>query len=353
VDQLKSGLPILTLNIYTTGVFELRVLLVGLGSIGKRHLSNIKTIDPNAIITVWHLHSKKQELGLKIESVTDVVYSFEDAIRKKPDVAFITCPSSHHISIATMLAKEGIDLFIEKPLSSNLSGVENFLHIGKKQKIVIMVGYNLRFHRPIQLLKQKISDGAIGNLIGIRAEVGQYLPDWRPGRDYRQSVSACKELGGGAVLELSHELDYARWFFGEVKSVSAQVDRLGDLDIDVEDTADIILKFSNNAIGSIHLDMVQRSPTRCCHVVGSEGTLKWDGMTDLVTQFSTKTNKWSVLHPAEKIDRNEMYLTEIQHFFECVNTRKEPLIGGYEGKRVLEIALAALESSKEQRSVII
>ena len=326
---------------------------MGLGSIGKRHLSNIKTIDPDAVITVWHLHSKKDELNVKVNGINNVVYSFDDAIRQKPDVAFITCPSPLHIPIATMLAQERIDLFIEKPLSSNLADVENFLRIGKTQKIVIMVGYNFRFHRPIQILKQKIIEGAIGNLIGIRAEVGQYLPDWRPGKDYRQSVSACKELGGGVVLELSHELDYARWFFGEVKSVSAQVDRLSDLDIDVEDTADIILNFSNNAIGSIHLDMIQRSPTRCCHMIGSEGTLNWDGMTDLVTLFSVKNNKWSVLHPAEKIDWNEMYLTEIQHFFECVNNRKEPLINGFEGKRVLEIALAVLESSKVQRCVII
>lgn len=290
---------------------------------------------------------------MKIFGINKVVYSFEDAIREKPEVAFITCPSSLHISIAIMLAQEGIDLFIEKPLSSKLEDVEKLLHIGKNQNIIIMVGYNFRFHRPLQILKQKISEGAIGNLIGIRVEVGQYLPDWRPGTDYRHSVSAQKELGGGVVLELSHELDYARWLFGEVKSVSAQVDRLSDLKIDVEDSADIILKFTNNAIGSIHLDMVQRSPTRCCQAVGSEGTLKWDGMTDLVTLFSIKSNEWSVLHPAEKIDRNEMYLTEIQHFFECVNSRKDPIISGYEGKRVLEIALAVLESSTEQRSVII
>lgn len=331
----------------------MRVLLVGLGSIGKRHLSNIRLIDPDAEIIVWHLHSKKDELNGKTNGVNKVVYSFEDAIRTKPDVAFITCPSPFHISIATMLAREGIDLFIEKPISSNLAEVENFLNIGNTQKIVIMIGYNFRFHRPIQLLKQKITEGIIGDLIGIRAEVGQYLPDWRPGMDYRQSVSARKSLGGGAVLELSHEIDYVRWLFGEVKSVSAQVDQLSDLEIDVEDTADIILKFYNNAIGSIHLDMIQKCPNRYCHVIGSEGTLKWDGMTDLVTQYSAKDKELSILHPPKKIDRNEMYLSEIHHFFECVNNRTQSLINGYEGKRVLEIALAVLESSKLQQSVII
>lgn len=338
---------------HTVGVFTLRVLLVGLGSIGRRHLSNIKKSNPDAEITVWHLHSKKDELSEKLNDVNTVVYSFEDAVREKPDVAFITCPSSLHISIAIRLAQKGIDLFIEKPLSSNLADVQRFLRVGKTQKIVIMVGYNFRFHYPLQLIKQKISEGIIGKPLGIRAEVGQYLPDWRPGTDYRHSVSAQKKLGGGVVLELSHELDYARWLIGEVKSVSAQVDKLSNLELDVEDSADIILKFSNNAVGNIHLDMFQRTPTRFCHVVGSEGTLHWDGMTDLVTQFSKKMNEWSVLYPAKKIDRNKMYLTEIQHFFECVNTRQDPLVNGYEGKRVLEIALAALESSKEQRTVIL
>ena len=173
----------------------MRVLFVSLGSIGNRHLSNVKTIDPKAVITVWHLHSKKDESNVKVNGINNVVYSFDDAIRQKPDVAFITCPSSLHISIAIMLAQEGIDLFIEKPISSNLKDVEKLLQIGKTQKIIIMVGYNFRFHRPLQLLKHKIIEGEIGNLIGIRAEAGQYLPDWRPGQDYRQSVSARKELG--------------------------------------------------------------------------------------------------------------------------------------------------------------
>lgn len=329
----------------------MRYLLVGLGSIGKRHLRNIKTLDPDGLVTVWHTHTKKGEAELPDPRPERIVYSFEEAIDPKPDVAFITTPASAHIPVATRLASEGIDLFIEKPLSSQVSGIDELLKIQKTKKILLMVGYSLRFHPPLQFLKQCVSEGKIGKLLAIRAEVGQYLPEWRPGTDYRSSVSARRELGGGAVFELSHELDYVLWLAGEATSVTAQVDRVSDLEIDVEDTADIILKFASGAQGSIHLDMVQRPSTRYCKVTGTDGTVIWDGATDSVMLFSNKTGEWSALYSGQKVDRNLMYLSELEHFFTCTRERKEPLIAGMDGKRVLELALAALQSSREQRSI--
>ena len=329
----------------------MRYLIVGLGSIGKRHLRNIQLIDPHGTVTVWHTHTKRSEMETLDTLSERVVYSFEEAIDPKPDVAFITNPASAHVPIATRLAREGIDLFIEKPLSSILSGVDNLLKIQKKHKTLIMVGYNLRFHQPLQILKQCVGEGKIGKLIGIRSEVGQYLPEWRPGTDYRSSVSARNELGGGAVLELSHELDYALWLAGDVISVTAQTDRLSDLEIDVEDTAEIILRFASGALGSIHLDMVQRPSTRYCKILGTDGTIIWDGTTDSVMLFSNETGLWSILHPEQKVDRNLMYISELEHFFACIRERKEPIITGSDGKRVLQVALAALQSSREQRSI--
>lgn len=323
---------------------------MGLGSIGKRHLRNIRAIDPEGYITVWHTRAKKSD-GDPDVPADRVVYSFEEAIDPKPDVAFITSPASVHIPVATRLAGEGIDLFIEKPLSSVLAGIDELLQIQKRHNTLIMVGYNLRFHPPLQVLKQCIGDGRIGKILSIRAEVGQYLPEWRPGTDYRTSVSARSELGGGAVLELSHELDYAMWLAGDVASVTAQAGRLSDLEIDVEDTAEMILRFASGAMGSIHLDMVQRPTVRYCKVLGTEGTVTWDGTTDAVMLYSHNTGQWSTLHPGQKTDRNLMYSAELEHFFACVRERKEPLVTGADGKRVLQLALAALQSSREQRSI--
>jgi predicted dehydrogenase len=195
-------------------------------------------------------------------------------------------------------------------------------------------------------MREALAEGRIGRPLVLRAEAGQYLPDWRPGRDYRQTVSAKSVLGGGAVLELSHELDYARWLVGDVEAVAAQVAKVSDLEIDVEDVAQIILKFKSGAIGCIHLDMIQRPPTRACRVTGTEGTLAWDWADRRVRHFSAKRGEWADLLVEEEPDRNTMYLEELRHFFACVKNRQSPAVTGEDGRRTLEIALAVKESSR-------
>ena len=333
------------------GMPIIRALIVGLGSMGRRHLANLRLIEPTAHITVWHQHSKPQD-GTEAASPADcIVYRLEDVLDTKPDVALITNPAPLHIETALALARQGIHLFIEKPLSDTLDGVDELLDLCRGRSLVLMVGYNFRFYRPLQVMRQALIEGRIGPPIAVRAEAGQYLPGWRPGSDYRQSVSARRDLGGGAVLELSHELHYVRWLVGEVKTVSAQVGHLSDLEIDVEDAAEIILQFSNGATGSVHLDMVDRATTRTCRIIGTEGTLTWDGMSHRVQLFSAATDTWSDLHPAKAIDRNEMYVEELRHFLDCVRGNEMPIVSGDDGRRVLEIALAAKQSSREQRGV--
>lgn len=329
----------------------LNYLLVGLGSIGKRHLKNLRSIEPDSHITVWHTSPKRNESEDNITLADRVVYSLEEAIFPKPDAAFITSPASSHISLAEKLVRESIDLFIEKPISASLSGIDELLKVQKTKKTLIMVGYNLRFHHPLQILKKNIENGKIGKIICIQAEAGQYLPHWRPGTDYRNSASARSDLGGGVILELSHELDYSLWLLGEAISVTAQAARLSNLEIDVEDTADILLTFSQGAMGNIHLDMIQQPSSRNCKVVGTGGTITWDGLTDSVMLFSNQTGEWSVLHPPKKEDWNSMYIAEMEHFLSCIRSRKVPLITGEDGKRALMVALAALRSAKEQRSI--
>ena len=329
----------------------MRALIVGLGSIGRDHLTNFRLVEPGAHVTVWHQHLKRPDATDIAPLADDVVYRLEDALETKPDVALITNPASLHIETGLALARRGIHLFIEKPLSSTLDGIDELLDLCRKRALVLMVGYNFRFYRPLQVLRQALAEGRIGRVVSLRAEAGQYLPEWRRGRDYRQCVSARRDLGGGAVLELSHELDYVRWLLGEVKTVSAQVGHFSDLEVDVEDTAEIILQFHTGAMGSVHLDMVQHPAIRTCRIVGTEGTLTWDGIRHRVQLFSAATNTWSDLHPAKTTDRNEMYVVELRHFLDCVKGNDTPVVSGHDARRVLEIALAVKQSSQDGRVV--
>jgi predicted dehydrogenase len=328
-----------------------KVLIVGLGSIGTRHLTNIKLLSPTAEIVVLRRHSSRDGDTPDGLETAHVVHSMDDALETCPDLAIVSNPASVHIQTAMSLAQADVDLFLEKPISDKMTGVDALLRECHERSLILMVGYNLRFCRPLQVLQRAVTDGRIGRVMRIRAEVGQFLPDWRPGADYRQGGSARRELGGGVVLELSHELDYVRWLGGDVRSVSAQLGHLSDLEIDVEDNAEIILEFESGIVGSVHLDMVERVPGRTCRVVGTEGTVVWDGSSNRVRQFLGSVGVWTDLHPAEMVDRNVMYLEEIEHFLECVRTRRRPLITGDDARDVLSIANAAKESSAARRVI--
>ncbi|MDE4907290.1 Gfo/Idh/MocA family oxidoreductase [Methanogenium marinum] len=327
----------------------MKILIIGLGSIGSKHLKNIKCLCPNAEINILHLKNKINNQS--VTGINNIFFDLNLAIESKPDIAFLTCPAPLHIPIAKELAKNGVNLFIEKPISDNLNDISQFIELCAKNRIVVMIGYNLRFNPALCAVKKALDNNLIGKSLSFRAEVGQYLPDWRPRSDYRKCVSSHKETGGGALLELSHEIDYARWLMGEVGIVDAVVDHISDLEMDVEDIAEINLKFKTGALGNIHLDMISRSNIRNCKIIGTEGTLFWDGVKNISKIYSSKTGKCSNL--CESSDRNDTYLMEIQHFFDCVKTGKQPKITIEDARKDLEIVLAAKKSSLEQRSVIL
>ena len=328
----------------------MRILLVGFGSIGRRHLANLRTLLPAAQIAVWR-HAPPVAGPEDIAGASCVLYDQRAALDFRADAAILANPAPFHLPVAAVLAAHGVHLFIEKPISHTAAGVAELLADCNRRHLVVMVGYNLRFDPSLAAARRVCEEGLIGKIVALRAEVGSYLPEWRPESDYRNAVSARPELGGGAVLELSHELDYMRWLGGEVTAVSARLGQLGALRIDVEDTAEITLQFRDGGIGQVHLDMIQRAATRTCRIIGTEGTVVWDGLTGAVQLFTSAANGWSTICAAGESDRNAMYLAELQHFLDCVRDRRPPRITGEDGWRALQIALAAKRSHVEQRVI--
>ncbi len=329
----------------------MRALIVSLGSIGRRHFANLRQLLPDAEITVLR-HEGGQPPPPNCRSLANhVVYSLEEALEARPDIAVIASPAPFHVAVADRLARHGIHLFMEKPISDRAEGVQGLIDLCRQRNVVLSVGYDLRFEPSLIAVHDAVHSGRIGRVMGFRAEVGQYLPDWRPTADYRQTVSARKELGGGVLLELSHEFDYARWIMGEVAEVFAQATRVSDLEIDVEDLAEVVLRFSNGTVGSVHLDMVQASPTRTCRIIGTEGTLTWDSQQRHARIFSRSTKQWSDLGPAAAGQRTSPFLDEMRQFLNCVAGNAAPSVSGEDGLRALEIALAAKESAECKRTI--
>ena len=181
-----------------------RILIVGLGSIGKRHLRLARSLLPNSDIRILR-HKASSEVS---EFSNGCFYSLKEAIAFAPQIAVIASPAPFHIPTAQALAENGIHLLIEKPLSDSLYGVTHLLATCKNKGTVLLTGFNLRFLPSLQRFRDLLCEGVIGKTFSFRCEIGQYLPSWRPKCDYRKGVSGRRELGGGALLELSHEIDY-------------------------------------------------------------------------------------------------------------------------------------------------
>lgn len=328
----------------------MKFLICGLGSIGQRHARNLKTILPHAQIIAYRSTSKI--LG-DFEKKYNIVSfkSLEKALKQEPLAAFITNPTSLHVKTALACAKKGAHLFIEKPLSHNLNGISQLEKIVEEKKLVLMTGFMMHYNKGIKRIKELLDEREIGRTISVQLINGEYLPDWHPGEDYRNSYSAQKELGGGIILNFTHEIDLATWFFGDVKSVYCTTSRAKSLKTNVEDSAEIILKHKNNIKVYLHLDHISRPPRRTISVIGDKGRLEWDYYLNKLQWYNSTTKTWHTYHYT--FDRNEMFISELKDFLAFLKTKKTPPTGFTAGKENLKITLAAKQSDRINQEVIL
>jgi predicted dehydrogenase len=322
-------------------------LVVGAGSIGRRHLANLRQLAPKSRIVVL-----RRENSGELAAASLVVTQLEQALAERPFAAIVANPAPFHLAVAQQLAERGCHLLVEKPLSDGVAGVDRLIQTCADHSAVLMVGYNLRFLPSLRKLSELLAGGTIGKILHLRAEVGQYLPDWRPATDYRQSVTARRALGGGALLELSHEIDLALWLAGPVAVVMARIDRIGDLDIDTDDCVDLVLDFASGARGTVHMDLLQRAPRRKLVVVGSAGSLEWDYFADTVRIGRAQAEGWQPVEAPKLTERNDMYVRELQAFLECAVRGTTPAVDGRAARDVLAVVEAARRSEQTNRTQV-
>lgn len=317
----------------------LKILVVGFGSIGKRHIRNLLELNNIEII----ICTKQKDITKKHCTFFS---SLNDAIADGPDAAIIANNTSDHIKTAIQLSKHGIHILIEKPLSNNLQGINVLTKLVKQKKLITLMGCNLRFHQNIIVIKELIQKNSIGKIISVQAESGSYLPDWHPDEDFKQNYSARDDLGGGVVLTCIHEIDYLYWFFGKVDSVFSITGQFGNLGIKSEDLSAIILKFKNGVIAELHLDYIQKPEIRRCKIIGTKGKIYWDSDSNIVKLFELDKNRWTQKSILKKYERNNMYKNELLHFIECVKKRKNTINPIKQGVDTMKVSLAVKKSSK-------
>ena len=322
----------------------MKAVIVGYGSIGQRFVKILSTI-PNIEIIVC----SKQKTIKNLRKNIVLCHSIKECILLKPDIVFITNITSAHIPTAKIFAKNGIPLFIEKPLSNSLCGIDELGSIIKSKKLITMIGCNLRFHKAISVINEVIKKGKIGKILSVKVENGSFLPEWHPKENYSNSYTAQKKLGGGVVFTNIHEIDYLYWFFGIPKEVFSITGKLSDLKV-FEDFSSILLNYGNK-ICEIHLDFFQRPSDRSCKLVGTKGTIYWDSKLKSVKLYDNNKKRWKILSSLKNYDLNLMYINEIKYFIESVQKNKKTLNDFNDATQTLKISLAALKSSKQKRVV--
>lgn len=327
---------------------ERPILIAGSGSIGRRHLRNLQAVGHKKFVLY-----RTNKSTLPNDEIADIPteYDLKKALAYKPAATIIANPTALHMPVALAAAKAGSHLFLEKPISNGLDGVEELRELVGEKSLVVLVGFQFRFHPLLIKIKRLVEEKTIGQVVSVQAHWGEYLPGWHPKEDYRQSYSAREELGGGAILTLCHPFDYLRWMFGEVESVAALEGRTGGLNINVEDTADILLQFKSGITGNVHLDYIERPIKNFLRIIGQSGVIYLNFSDNVVRWHSESKGKWQQLSAPKGFDRNELFLNEMRHFITCITKNEQPLCTLSDGVSALKIALAAKQSIKDERII--
>ncbi len=331
-----------------------RILVCGVGSVGERHIRNLVTLGYDNIAVYRTRNLPFRDVNVSIPIYTDFNKALTDF---SPTVTFITNPTALHVPIALEAARANSHLFIEKPISHNLDGLEELCRTLDAHRCRAMVGYMLRFHPLFQQVKAWLDEGptgVVGRPLFLRTTWGEHLPDWHPWEDYRESYAAQSVMGGGPALTLSHDLDTLVWWFGAPEKIVGLPNTTSPLDLDVEQSIDILLSFKQEVTANVHLDFCQRPPSRMWEVVCSHGTVHIDILAGRLTRWESTIGQIhdstsDPLSPAEvkvlpeTFDRNDLFLDELRYFFSCLENGEQPMpdiATGAESVRIAQQALA-------------
>lgn len=330
----------------------LKILVIGCGSIGERHIRNLKS-STQAEITACDRDKKRREY-VRDKYEVKTFRNYEEAFNEDIDAVLVCTPTSAHIVPALAAVRQGCHIFIEKPLSHNLRGVDDLIAEAKKRNLMLMVGFNFRFHPALQQIRELVDRQQIGKLIAVRAHAGSYFlyrSPFRPWMDYRQDYAA-KRVGGGVILDsATHHIDYITSLLGEVKEVFCYSGRMSKLGLEAEDIAEILLKFETGEVASLHVNFVQQPYQNKYEIIGEKGTITWDVNDNIVKLFSDAAEKWQGSPLESNFDYNETYIQEIIYFLGCISSSEQPPVDGVRGKRILEIALAAKKSAQTGKAI--
>ena len=335
----------------------MRILIAGLGAIGQRHARNLRAACGDGLELLAYRRrrlphviteslQRDESRNVEAELGLTVFEDLDAALAARPDAVFVCTPSSGHLEIAQRAAEAGCHLFIEKPISHTLDGVDRLHDTVASKQLVVLVGCQWRYHPAVRWLRDVLQEATLGRLVRAEIDYGEYLPDWHPYEDYRASYAARAELGGGVVLTQIHDYDLAWSLFGASHVVSASGGHLSDLEIDVEDTVEAQLD-GGAAPVTVRQSLASRPPHRTLMVEGENGAITIDLLAGRVSSHPRIVAAGAFAG----YQRNEMFLEEARHFCACLAGTESPAVPLDDGIAVLRLAIEVKDAMRRSRPV--
>ena len=329
---------------------DTRILIIGLGSIGQRHVRNLHQLGYSELYAVSSGKGVMPKADLPIKDCDkDLQYALD---HYRPQVVFVCNPTSLHMDAAIAAAKTGAHLFLEKPIGLELDQLEVLKRISMEKEIRVATGFQFRHHPVLSSIKRQINNGELGKVISVTAHWGEYLPNWHPWEDYRLSYSAKADLGGGVTFTLCHPFDYLRWMLGEPRSVRATIQESGKLGIEVDDIHDSTWHFQEDVVVSVHLNYLEQPARHDLVINGQKGRIEWSNQDGKARIY--KGNILQVeLTPDEDFDRNDLFINEVKDFMTAIAEQKAPLCDLEDGIANVKMILASKASSVQNKLIFL
>lgn len=324
--------------------------VIGAGSIGQRHIRNLKALGVTEIVALRSRkgHFNSLDASLEVREVDQ----WQDFIDAKPDIVIVSNPSSLHLEFAKKLIPHVKGIFIEKPLSDDLEGVKEFLAEVQAHRVVTFIGYNLQFNPLVIEVHKLLKTSQMGTPLVFQGQVGQWLPDWHPYEDFKQGYYARKDLGGGVSLTLIHEVNLALKFFGPVDGVTCVMNQSPLLPLEIDVISDMMLQHRSGTVSQIHMDFIQQPVNRQGVISCERGWIQYDLIRPRVmVHDETKDSPYPAWEPG-KYDSNDQYINEMRTFLNCVKEgRYRNSNDVWNGVQDLAVVMAAFKSAREHRTV--
>ncbi|MDB3927273.1 Gfo/Idh/MocA family oxidoreductase [Flavobacteriaceae bacterium] len=311
------------------------IVVFGAGSIGERHIKNLWNLGFRDISVFRQRNLPFRDLdGIKVRIIT----TWDELEFNIPFAAIICSPTSQHLLQTIKCAELGIHCLVEKPLSHNLRSFSLLLDTVKRNNVFIYVGYMMRFHPLIIKIKEIINKKKYGNLLSLNSKWGEYLPDWHPWENYKESYASKKSLGGGVALTLSHDIDIANFLINSEVVKHTKINNFkSNLGIDVESGADILIRYQDNTTANIHLNFHEKNKERFLKLVFDNASINFNYYdSELIIINSDEKDEVFI---EKDFDRNNLFIAQSKYFFSKINnfTKKESIKNIQDSKLIIKI----------------